>query len=204
MKATKTLFLISLALAVFTASVWAENRHQAHRPRDHSSPAPPPITAADVQALKMPWPHSSNRSSDSHCSCRASGRAVTAIGAGSCRQDQRNPNSTATVSGISSPAVQQNTAPSSGLKSARNDAGESREPAGEPRHLHSFQRNHNYPRRIRRSCIRARSRALGADLTTPFNSLTMPGASQSRLSEFFGSAPPVSAFCGTSTGVWEM
>ena len=33
-----------------------------------------------------------------------------------------------------------------------------------------------------------RSRALGADLTTPFNSLTMPGASQSKLSEFFGSA----------------
>jgi hypothetical protein len=33
-----------------------------------------------------------------------------------------------------------------------------------------------------------RSRALGADLTTPFNNLTMPGASQSQLSEFFGSA----------------
>jgi hypothetical protein len=33
-----------------------------------------------------------------------------------------------------------------------------------------------------------RSRALGADMTTPFNSLTMPGASQSQLSEFFGSA----------------
>ena len=33
-----------------------------------------------------------------------------------------------------------------------------------------------------------RSRALGADISTPFNSLTMPGASQSRLSEFFGSA----------------
>lgn len=32
-----------------------------------------------------------------------------------------------------------------------------------------------------------RSRALGADVATPFNSLTMPGASQSRLSEFFGS-----------------
>ncbi|MGA7292678.1 MAG: hypothetical protein WBW53_22110 [Terriglobales bacterium] len=33
-----------------------------------------------------------------------------------------------------------------------------------------------------------RSRALGADVSTPFNSLTMPGASQSQLSEFFGSA----------------
>ena len=32
-----------------------------------------------------------------------------------------------------------------------------------------------------------RSRALSADLPTPFNSLTMPGASQSRLSDFFGS-----------------
>ncbi len=33
-----------------------------------------------------------------------------------------------------------------------------------------------------------RSRALGADLPTPFNSLTMPGASQSQIPEFFGSA----------------
>jgi len=32
-----------------------------------------------------------------------------------------------------------------------------------------------------------RSRALGADINTPFNSLTLPGASGSRLSEFFGS-----------------
>jgi len=33
-----------------------------------------------------------------------------------------------------------------------------------------------------------RSRALGADVSTPFNSLTMPGASQSSIPEFFGSA----------------
>ncbi len=32
-----------------------------------------------------------------------------------------------------------------------------------------------------------RSRALAADINTPFNSLTMPGASQSNVSEFFGS-----------------
>ncbi len=32
-----------------------------------------------------------------------------------------------------------------------------------------------------------RSRALGSDINTPFNSLTMPGASQSTMSEFFGS-----------------
>jgi hypothetical protein len=33
-----------------------------------------------------------------------------------------------------------------------------------------------------------RSRALGADINTPFNNLTMPGASQSQIPEFFGSA----------------
>src|SRR5215472_1024266 len=32
-----------------------------------------------------------------------------------------------------------------------------------------------------------RSRALGADINTPLNSVTMPGASQSAMSEFFGS-----------------
>ncbi|MFZ0959203.1 MAG: hypothetical protein WAN60_22875 [Candidatus Sulfotelmatobacter sp.] len=31
-----------------------------------------------------------------------------------------------------------------------------------------------------------RSRALGSDINTPFNSITMPGASQSNVSEFFG------------------
>jgi len=31
-----------------------------------------------------------------------------------------------------------------------------------------------------------RSRALGSDINTPFNSVTMPGASQSNMSEFFG------------------
>ena len=45
-----------------------------------------------------------------------------------------------------------------------------------------------------------RSRALGADLPTPFNSLTMPGASQSQLSEFFGSARQSGLRC-TSTDV---
>ena len=33
-----------------------------------------------------------------------------------------------------------------------------------------------------------RSRELGADIITPFNNLTMPGASQSQLPEFFGTA----------------
>jgi hypothetical protein len=33
-----------------------------------------------------------------------------------------------------------------------------------------------------------RSRALGSDINTPFNSVTMPGASASNVSEFFGSA----------------
>ncbi len=33
-----------------------------------------------------------------------------------------------------------------------------------------------------------RSRELGADVITPFNGLTMPGASQSTLPEFFGTA----------------
>ena len=32
-----------------------------------------------------------------------------------------------------------------------------------------------------------RSRALAADVATPYNSVTMPGASQSQIPEFFGS-----------------
>ncbi|HEY3972192.1 MAG TPA: hypothetical protein VGM18_04260 [Candidatus Sulfotelmatobacter sp.] len=51
-----------------------------------------------------------------------------------------------------------------------------------------------------------RSRALGADINTPFNSLTMPGASQSSISEFFGSGRQsrVSMLVEGKTGALKM
>src|ERR1039458_7629803 len=54
MKATKTLFLIALTLAVLTTSVWGEDPASGAPATKETSPAPapPPITAADVQALK--------------------------------------------------------------------------------------------------------------------------------------------------------
>src|ERR1700692_2173429 len=53
MKATKTLFLIALVLALFTASVLAETPAAGAPAKETTpAPAPPPITAADVQALK--------------------------------------------------------------------------------------------------------------------------------------------------------
>src|ERR1019366_5492013 len=51
-----------------------------------------------------------------------------------------------------------------------------------------------------------RSRALAADLPTPFNNLTMPGASQSQVSEFFGSGRQSKAtiFASGKIGIAEL
>src|ERR1700733_10232959 len=54
MKSTKSLFLTALTLAVLTTSVWAVDPASGAPATKETTPAPapPPITAADVQALK--------------------------------------------------------------------------------------------------------------------------------------------------------
>ena len=54
MKSTKTLFLTALTLAALTTGAWAENPASGAPAAKEATPAPapPPITAADVQALK--------------------------------------------------------------------------------------------------------------------------------------------------------
>ena len=42
--------------------------------------------------------------------------------------------------------------------------------------------------------LSAAQRALASDVNTPFNSITMPGASQSAMSEFFAFWTPVASF----------
>jgi hypothetical protein len=98
------------------------------------------------------------------------------------------PNQPQQLAEISSPAVQQNTSPSPGLNLQETTPQTPANPLESPVISIHFRGITITPGGFAEAAFVRRSRALGADLPTPFNSLTMPGASQSQLSEFFGSA----------------
>jgi hypothetical protein len=190
MKRTKNLFLVALTLVALSAGAWAEDGASgtpAAKPAA-AAPAPPVITAADVQALKdalaaqqlqierltqqlqgqQAW-------QALHSQAEAAGKTDAAA------QTQTAPQQLAEVSNV---AVVQQEVPASSAPA----------PQAPPNPLESpvvsihFKGITITPGGFAEAAFVRRSRALAADLPTPFNSLTMPGASQNQLSEFFGSA----------------
>src|SRR5271169_5300355 len=184
MKATKVLFLTALALAVLTAGAWAENPASGTPAASAAAPAPAPptITAADVQSLKDALAAQQlqierltqqlQRQQDWQSQQSAKAAAV--------------PQQLAEVSNVV--AVQQSGAPSSGLNLQDQPPQTPANPLESPVISIHFKGITITPGGFAAAEFVRRSRALGADLPTPFNSLTMPGASQSQVSEFFGSA----------------
>jgi hypothetical protein len=197
MKATKKLFFTATAIAALTVGVWAENpASPAPAGKDGAptaaaaspapaSPAPPTITAADVQSLKdalasqqlqiqqlteqlqrqQAWQQAQKSADDA--STKAPQQQVAEVATGVDIQQDGTP-ATAQNS--------QDTTPSTSPSSMEG-----------PLTIH-FKGINITPGGYAAAEFVRRSRALGADLPTPFNSLTMPGASQSDVSEFFGSA----------------
>jgi hypothetical protein len=194
MKSTKTLFLTAFTLAVLTTSVWAENPASGAPATKETTPAPapPPITAADVQALKdaMAAQQQQIERLTLQLQRMQAGQsqqpAPDAAGKTDAAQTQAVPQQLAEVSNVS--AVQQDTAPSSGLNVQETTPQRPSNPMQSPVISIHFKGITITPGGFAEAAFVRRSRALGADLTTPFNSLTLPGASQSQLSEFFGSA----------------
>jgi hypothetical protein len=189
MKATKTLFFIALMLAVLATSVWAENPASGAPAKETTpAPAPPPITA-DVQALKdaMAAQQQQIERLTLQLQSLQDGRSPQPAPAASDKINatQSQPQQLAE---ISSPAVQQNTAPSPELNLQETTPQTPPNPMQSPVISIHFKGITITPGGFAEAAFVRRSRALGADLTTPFNSLTMPGASQSSMSEFFGSA----------------
>jgi len=191
MKSTKTLFLTALTLAVFATSVWAENPASGAEAAKETAPtpAPPPITAADVQALKDAMAAQQQQierltlqlqSIQAGHSQQPAPEAADKINATQTQPQQ--------LAEISSPAVQQDAPPSSGLNMQETTPQTPVNPLESPVLSIRFKGITITPGGFVEAAFVRRSRALGADLTTPFNSLTLPGASQSQLSEFFGSA----------------
>jgi len=204
MKASTKLFVIALTLAALAAGAWAEDPASgpaAAKPAA-TAPAPPPITAADVQALKdalAAQQQQIERLTEQLQRQQAWQAQQSAVQAASKTDEAPQPapqqlaevtaastSTTATTSTV--PAQQQETAPMGGLNLQDTAPGHDTNPMHSDVISIHFKGITITPGGFAEGAFVRRSRALGADLTTPFNSLTMPGASQSQLSEFFGSA----------------
>jgi len=194
MKSTKTLLLTALMLAALTASAWAETPASGTPAANEAAaaPAPPPITAADVQALKDAMAAQQQRIErlTQQLQRLQDGQsqppAPEAAGKTDAAQTQAVPQQLAEVS--NSVAVQQNATPSSGLNVQETPSQTPANPMESPVVSIHFRGITITPGGFVEAAFVRRSRGLAADVTTPFNSLTMPGASQSALPEFFGSA----------------
>src|SRR5580704_5837002 len=189
MKRTKHVFLTALTLAALSAGAWAEDPASgtsAAKPAT-AAPASPPVTAADVQALKD--------------ALAAQQQQIDRLTQQLQRQQDLQAQQSAKEATIKTDATQlavvsnnalaqQNAAPSGGLnlQETTPDANAKPNPLESPGVSIHFKGITITPGGFAAAEFVRRSRALGADDPTPFNSLTMPGASQSSLSEFFGSA----------------
>ncbi|MGC2790706.1 MAG: hypothetical protein WA899_01695, partial [Candidatus Sulfotelmatobacter sp.] len=192
MKSIKTLFTIALALAALTAGAWAENPGSgAPAAASAAAPAPAPtvVTAADVQALKdaLAAQQLQIQRLTEQLQRQQAWQLQQSAAAPAAKTDaapiQAAPQQMAAVS--TSVAVQPETTPVS-EPNPQETSGVSPEWES-PMSIH-FKGVTITPGGFAAAEFVRRSRELGADVITPFNNLTMPGASQSSLPEFFGTA----------------
>jgi hypothetical protein len=203
MKPIKNLLLTALTLAALSAGAWAETPKSAATASDAapaatsaSAPAatPAPITAADVQSLKDALAAQQQQIErltqqlQRQQDWQAQQSAAQAAAKADTAQTQPVPQQFAALTnGV---AIQQTGTPAGGLTLQDTQA----EPGAKPNPMESpvisihFKGITITPGGFVAAEFVRRSRALGADVPTPFNSLTMPGASQNSLSEFFGTA----------------
>jgi hypothetical protein len=199
MKVTKNLFLTSLTLAALTAGAWAQTETAMNAapakeaPAAAATPAPPPVTAADVQELKDALAAQQLQIQKLTEQLQRQQAFQEAQQSALHVTDKINaaPSEVAAVSnpaftGISaiSPVQQEGTAPQTPNP---EDSPQTFNKQMEGAMTIHFRGINITPGGYVEGAFIRRSRALGADLSTPFNSLTMPGASQSQVPEFFGS-----------------
>jgi hypothetical protein len=203
MKPKNNLFLTSLTLAALTAGAWAQTQTASNAapekpyPAAAAAPTPPPVTAADVQALKDALAAQQLQIQQLTQQLQRQQAIQEAQQAAATKpanaQTQAAPLQVAAVSNTDAaqpavqpaaqPAVQQDAA---GTPPQDVPAQSRPNPMEGPVSIH-FKGISITPGGFAAAEFVRRSRALGADVPTPLNSLTMPGASQSSVSEFFGS-----------------
>jgi len=182
----KRSFVTALALAALTASAWAETpASAAPAAKDAAAaaaPAPSAVTAADVQALKDAL--ATQQLQIDRLTQQLQRQQDQQAAAESASKADSKPVPQQQVAELATGmAVQQETAtPAANPQEPSPNAS----PMEGPLTIH-FRGINITPGGYAAAEFVRRSRALSADLSTPFNSLTMPGASQSQVPEFFGS-----------------
>lgn len=201
MRPTNKVFFTALTFAALTAGAWAQTQTASNvaPSKEYAAPSPaapqPAVTAADVQALKD--------------ALAAQQKKIEALEEKLERKDSAGQESQAVAldssakpASATTPAQQTEVATlSTGANSTgapqstqgtpsdqEKDLGEPKNPMIQsPLTIH-FRGVSITPGGFAAAEFVRRSRALNADIATPFNSVTMPGASQSATSEFIGSA----------------
>jgi hypothetical protein len=187
MKPIKNSFFTALALAALSASAWAETPASATPAAKDAAvaaaPAPSAVTAADVQALKDALAAQQLQIDRLTQQLQRQQDQQAAAESGS-KADSKPVPQQQVAELATGMAVQQETA-----TPAPNpqDASPNASPMEGPLTIH-FRGINITPGGYAEAAFVRRSRALSADLPTPFNSLTLPGASQTQVPEFFGSA----------------
>jgi hypothetical protein len=192
MKFHKNLLFTALTLLALPAGVWAQTETASNATPEKESPAaavaapaPPTVTAADLQALKDALAAQQlqierlteqlqRQQSLQQAQQAAADKSDWASQPAPQQLAQAAASDVAPQNGAEAAPSEQETQPNSG-------------PMEGPLTIH-FRGINITPGGYAAGEFVRRSRALGADMSTPFNSLTMPGASQSKVSELFGSA----------------
>ncbi len=207
MKRTTQLFVITLAMVALLSNTWAQSAEPAPA---STQAAAQPISAADFQALKEGLAAAQQQiralQDELHRRDQAVQQAQSTAEAASAKADAAQVEAVKDSQTVD--ALQTDVA---GLKSVNFSS--SRAPmlqnavlnyqdsmvAGQQPEPEIFNKQMESPITIRFRGINItpggyaegaflwRSRALSADVSTPFNNLTMPGASQSQTPEFYGS-----------------
>ena len=217
MKPTKHLFFAALTLAAMTAGAWAQtDATSTPAPtKKHAATAAAPehtaVTAADFQTLKDGLTAAQQQIQVLQDELRRRDQAVqqaqTTAAEAAAKADAAQLQASQeqqTVGTLKSDVADLKTVNNTALNNAtlKNAALSLQDPPQtsnqEPQQVFNKEMESAITIRFRginitpggfaEAAFVRRSRALGADLPTPFNSLTMPGASQSTMSEFFGSA----------------
>ena len=195
MKASRKLFLFTLAIWALTLGLGAQTQIASNSAAANSTApaavpaAPQPaVTAADVQALKdaiAAQQEQIQRLTDQLQRQQERQDQTSTISAAAKADVTPAPSAPQQLAALGNPAVQQDNAPTP-APTQDSEQVYNKQFEG-PLTLH-FRGINITPGGYAEAAFIRRSRGLAADLSTPFNSLTMPGASQSQLSEFFGSA----------------
>jgi hypothetical protein len=200
MKLNKNLFLPALALAALTAGAWAQTETASNAapakgiPAPAATPAPvppPPVTAADVQSLRdalaaqqlqiQKLTEQLQRQQDLQEAQQSALHSDKANAAPA----QVAAISSADAGGVNAAAPAQQELPAQQTPNPEDKPQTINKQMEGPITLH-FRGINITPGGYAEGAFIRRSRALAADVSTPYNSLTMPGASQSQIPEFFG------------------